>query len=129
MMKSFFDGHPLTSSEQAGAERRWLVATGKPVYQIVLPLQLSRGLAAVTFYKHSSFSWNDYIFARTFPGGREMTTMAVGCGRSSCQRRKWPWNKVMAKRQVMAQPLRSPRGLPGAPERHFVSGHDTRTSI
>lgn len=113
MMKSFFDGIPYELEQAAltdGASH-W-----KAFHQIVLPLTL-RGLAAVTFYTFI-VSWNDYIFARTFLAGGEMTTMAVGATHFLSET-EMAWNKVMATAVMASLPVAV---VFLALERHFVSG-------
>ncbi|MCG6113821.1 MAG: carbohydrate ABC transporter permease [Mesorhizobium sp.] len=113
MMKSFFDGIPYELEQAAltDGSSHW-----QAFYQIVLPLTLP-GLAAVTFYTFI-VSWNDYIFARTFLAGGEMTTMAVGATQFLSET-EMAWNKVMATAVMASLPVAV---VFLALERHFVSG-------
>lgn len=113
MMKSVFDGIPATLEDAA------VVDGASPLeafVQVVLPLTLP-GLAAVTFYTFV-VSWNDYVFARTFLAGGEMSTLSVGATLFLSET-EMAWNKVMATAALASLPVAV---VFIALERFFVSG-------
>lgn len=113
MMKSFFDGIPRELEEAAMVDGATPLRAFR---QIVLPLTLP-GLAAVTLYTFI-VSWNDYVFARTFLAGGEMTTIAVGATHFLSET-EMAWNKVMATAVLACLPVTVIFFLL---ERHFVAG-------
>jgi multiple sugar transport system permease protein len=113
MMKNFFDGIPRELEEAAmidGASPLRAFST------IILPLTLP-GLAAVTLYSFI-LSWNDYIFAKTFLSGGDMTTIAVGATHFLTEV-EMAWSKVMATAVIASLPVMV---LFFLLERHFVAG-------
>lgn len=113
MMKSFFDGIPKELEEAAMVDG---ASAFKAFREAVLPLTLP-GLAAVTFYTFI-VSWNDYIFARTFLAGGEMTTLAVGATQFLSET-EMAWNRVMATAVLASLPVAA---VFLVLERFFVSG-------
>ena len=113
MMKSFYDGIPPELEEAAMVDG---ASALRAFRDVVLPLTLP-GLAAVTFYAFI-VSWNDFIFARTFLAGGEMTTMAVGATQFLSET-EMAWNRVMATAVLASLPVAA---VFLALERFFVSG-------
>lgn len=113
MMKSFYDGIPPELEEAAMVDG---ASAMRAFRDVVLPLTLP-GLAAVTFYAFI-VSWNDFIFARTFLAGGEMTTMAVGATQFLSET-EMAWNRVMATAVLASLPVAA---VFLALERFFVSG-------
>lgn len=113
MMKSFYDGIPRELEEAASIDGAPPLRT---FFQIILPLT-PPGLAAVTLYSFI-LSWNDYVFAKTFLAGGEMTTIAVGATHFLTEA-EMAWNKVMATAVIASLPVMIIFFLL---ERHFISG-------
>ena len=113
MMKSFFDGIPRELEEAAVMDG---ASPFRAFWEIILPLTLP-GLAAVTLYSFI-LSWNDYVFAKTFLAGGEMTTLAVGATHFLTES-EMAWNKVMATAAMASLPIMVIFFLL---ERYFVAG-------
>ncbi|MEO8754328.1 MAG: carbohydrate ABC transporter permease [Casimicrobiaceae bacterium] len=113
MMKAFFDGVPIEIEEAALVDGSGIV---RALLTVVLPTTLP-AIAAVCVYVFI-VSWNDFIFARTFLPGGEMTTIAVASTQflSTVQP---AWNKVMVVATLAAMPVLI---FFFFLERYFVSG-------
>jgi multiple sugar transport system permease protein len=113
MMKAFFDGVPVEIEEAALVDGSSITSA---VFNVVLPATVP-AIAAVSVYVFI-VSWNDFIFARTFLPGGEMTTIAAASTQflSDVQ---MVWNKVMVVAMIAAAPVLIFFVLL---ERYFVSG-------
>jgi multiple sugar transport system permease protein len=113
MMKAFFDGVPVEIEEAALVDGSGIIHA---LLTVILPATLP-AIAAVCVYVFI-VSWNDFIFARTFLPGGEMTTIAVASTQflSNVQP---AWNKVMVVATIAAMPVLV---FFFFLERYFVSG-------
>jgi multiple sugar transport system permease protein len=113
MMKAFFDGVPIEIEEAALVDGSGVL---RAVVDVVLPATLP-ALAAVSVYVFI-VSWNDFIFARTFLPGGEMTTIAAASTQFLSDV-EMVWNKVMIVATIAAAPVLVFFFLL---ERYFVAG-------
>jgi len=113
MMKAFYDGVPVEIEEAALVDGAGVL---RAVFDVVLPVTLP-ALAAVSVYVFI-VSWNDFIFARTFLPGGEMTTIAAASTQFLSDI-EMVWNKVMIVATLAALPVLAFFLLL---ERYFVAG-------
>jgi multiple sugar transport system permease protein len=113
MMKAFFDAVPVEIEEAALVDGSGIIHA---LLTVILPATLP-AIAAVCVYVFI-VSWNDFIFARTFLPGGEMTTIAVASTQflSNVQP---AWTKVMVVATIAAMPVLV---FFFFLERYFVSG-------
>jgi multiple sugar transport system permease protein len=98
MMKAFFDAVPVEIEEAALVDGSGIL---NALVTVILPATLP-AIAAVCVYVFI-VSWNDFIFARTFLPGGEMTTIAVAATQFLSDVQP-AWNKVMVVATIAAMP-------------------------
>jgi multiple sugar transport system permease protein len=113
MMKAFFDAVPVEIEEAALVDGSGIL---NALATVILPATLP-AIAAVCVYVFI-VSWNDFIFARTFMPGGEMTTIAVASTQFLSDVQP-AWNKVMVVATIAAMPVLV---FFFFLERYFVSG-------
>ena len=113
MMKAFFDGVPIEIEEAALVDGSGIL---RALVTVILPATLP-AIAAVCVYVFI-VSWNDFIFARTFLPGGDMTTIAVA-STQFLSNVEPAWNKVMVVATIAAMPVLV---FFFFLERYFVSG-------
>ena len=113
MMKAFFDGVPVEIEEAALVDGSGIL---RALVTVILPVTLP-AIAAVCVYVFI-VSWNDFIFARTFLPGGDMTTIAVA-STQFLSNVEPAWNKVMVVATIAAMPVLV---FFFFLERYFVSG-------
>ena len=113
MMKAFFDGVPVEIEEAALVDGSGIL---RALATVILPVTLP-AIAAVCVYVFI-VSWNDFIFARTFLPGGDMTTIAVA-STQFLSNVEPAWNKVMVVATIAAMPVLV---FFFFLERYFVSG-------
>jgi multiple sugar transport system permease protein len=113
MMKAFFDAVPVEIEEAALVDGSGIL---RALVTVILPATLP-AIAAVCVYVFI-VSWNDFIFARTFLPGGEMTTIAVAATQFLSDVQP-AWNKVMVVATLAAMPVLV---FFFFLERYFVSG-------
>ena len=113
MMKAFFDGVPIEIEEAALVDGSGIL---RALATVILPATLP-AIAAVCVYVFI-VSWNDFIFARTFLPGGDMTTIAVA-STQFLSNVEPAWNKVMVVATIAAMPVLV---FFFFLERYFVSG-------
>lgn len=113
MMKAYFDGIPREIEEAALIDGCSLFGA---MVKTVLPAAMP-ALAAVTIYVFI-VAWNDFVFARTFLPGGELSTIASASVQFLGEV-EMAWNKVMAVAMLAALPVLLMFFLL---ERHFIAG-------